>query len=106
MPQSWTRRLPQVMMRRGGQCEGSSASDDAIIERPAHEVCGMAKRAKIGIARGPFLPLSCLALAACLHPGAASAEIVKNPIAVFAALDKVTGRISHLEVPINNTRSR
>ncbi|MET0381265.1 MAG: DUF2155 domain-containing protein [Methyloceanibacter sp.] len=29
--------------------------------------------------------------------------MVKNPIAVFAALDKVTGRISHLEVPINNT---
>jgi hypothetical protein len=93
------------MMRRGGQGEGSAASDDAIIERPVHEVCGMAERAKIGSARGarPFLALSCLALAACLHPGAASAEIVKNPIAVFAALDKVTGRISHLEVPINNT---
>ena len=92
-------------MRRGGQDEGSAASDDAIIERPVHEVCGMAERAKIGGARGgrPFLPLSCLALVACLHPGAASAEIVKNPIAVFAALDKVTGRISHLEVPIDNT---
>jgi hypothetical protein len=67
----------------------------------------MAERAKIGSARGPrpWLPLSCLALAlaACLHPGAASAEIIRNPIAVFAALDKVTGRISHLEVPINNT---
>ena len=92
-------------MRRGRQDEGSAASDDAIIERPVHEVCGMAERAKIGSARGPrpFFSLSCLALAACLHPGAASAEIVKNPIAVFAALDKVTGRISHLEVPINNT---
>ena len=29
--------------------------------------------------------------------------LVKNPIAVFAALDKVTGRISHLEIPINKT---
>jgi hypothetical protein len=91
------------MMRRGGLGEGSAASDDAIIERPVHEVCGMAERAKIGSARGARPFLSCLALAACLHPGAASAEIVKNPIAVFAALDKVTGRISHLEVPINNT---
>ena len=65
----------------------------------------MAKRAKIGSARGPCLPLSCLALAfaACLAPRAASAEAIRNPIAVFAALDKVTGRISHLEVPINNT---
>src|SRR5262245_40117564 len=100
MPQSWTRPLPQVMMRRGGL-----RRDQAIAERPVHEVCGMAERAKIGSACGPrpFLALSCLALAACLHPNAASAEIVKNPIAVFAALDKVTGRISHLGVPINNT---
>jgi hypothetical protein len=33
----------------------------------------------------------------------ASAEKVQNPIAIFAALDKVTGRISHLEIPINET---
>src|SRR5262245_29174739 len=67
----------------------------------------MAERAKIGSRRGPrpWLPVSflALALADCLHPDVASAEIVRNPIAVFAALDKVTGRISHLEVPINNT---
>jgi hypothetical protein len=31
------------------------------------------------------------------------AETIKNQIAVFAALDKVTGRISHLEIPINKT---
>ena len=31
----------------------------------------------------------------------ARAEKVQNPIAIFAALDKVTGRISHLEIPIN-----
>jgi hypothetical protein len=97
------------MMTTAGPGGGSDARglrpDEAIVERPVHEVCGMAERAKIGSARGPRLALSCLALglAACLHPGAASAEVVRNPIAVFAALDKVTGRISHLEVPINNT---
>lgn len=31
------------------------------------------------------------------------AEVIKNEIAVFAALDKVTGRISHLEVPMDQT---
>ena len=38
-----------------------------------------------------------------LATGLAHADIIKNPIAVFAALDKVTGRISHLEIPINKT---
>src|SRR5680860_1112862 len=38
-----------------------------------------------------------------LQAGAVQAETVKNPIAIFAALDKVTGRISHLEVPIDQT---
>jgi hypothetical protein len=33
----------------------------------------------------------------------AYADKIQNPIAVFAALDKVTGRISHLEIPINKT---
>ncbi len=33
----------------------------------------------------------------------ARADAIKNPIAVFAALDKVTVRISHLEIPINQT---
>ncbi len=44
-----------------------------------------------------------LVLAAGFASSPAYADIVKNPIAVFAALDKVTGRISHLEVPINKT---
>ncbi|HKQ55699.1 MAG TPA: DUF2155 domain-containing protein, partial [Methyloceanibacter sp.] len=93
------------MMARGALGEGSAASDGAIVERPVQKVCGMAERGKIGNRRGlrRVLALSCLALAALFQPGTASAEIVKNPIAVFAALDKVTGRISHLEVPINNT---
>jgi hypothetical protein len=33
----------------------------------------------------------------------AVAAPMKNEIAVFAALDKVTGRIKHLEIPINQT---
>jgi hypothetical protein len=45
----------------------------------------------------------CLTMAPVLASNPASAETIKNPIAVFAALDKVTGRISHLEIPINQT---
>ena len=33
----------------------------------------------------------------------AQAQKIENPIAVFAALDKVTARISHLEIPIGDT---
>lgn len=33
----------------------------------------------------------------------AAAETIKNEVAVFAALDKVTARISKLEVPLNQT---
>ncbi|ODA68842.1 hypothetical protein A7A08_00676 [Methyloligella halotolerans] len=44
------------------------------------------------------------ALAMLLVSGAAArADVIENKIAVFAALDKVTGRISHLEIPINDT---
>jgi hypothetical protein len=45
-------------------------------------------------------------LAACalgLPAGAVLAEPIKNEMAVFAALDKVTGRIQHLEIPIDQT---
>jgi hypothetical protein len=42
-------------------------------------------------------------IAVCL-PQAAHAQI-KNQIAVFAALDKVTAQISPLEIPINKTAS-
>jgi hypothetical protein len=44
-----------------------------------------------------------LAMLGTLHPSPVFAETIKNSIAVFAALDKVTGRISHLEIPINQT---
>jgi hypothetical protein len=67
----------------------------------------MAERAGIRSARRPdarlLLTLLAFIFAAAFVPGEASAEVIRNPIAVFAALDKVTGRISHLEVPINNT---
>lgn len=48
-----------------------------------------------------LLPLA--ALAACLGAGAASADRIENGVAVFAALDKVTARISKLEVPLGQT---
>jgi hypothetical protein len=47
--------------------------------------------------------LAVAGLFAALPAGLVEAETIKNPIAVFAALDKVTGRISHLEVPIDQT---
>ena len=40
---------------------------------------------------------------AALLPAAARAERIENAVAVFAALDKVTARISKLEVPLNQT---
>ncbi|MFN3868035.1 MAG: DUF2155 domain-containing protein [Hyphomicrobiaceae bacterium] len=42
------------------------------------------------------------ALVAVSH-GHAAAEVIQNEVAVFAALDKVTARISKLEVPLNQT---
>jgi hypothetical protein len=55
------------------------------------------------VAGAIYLAGAGLMLAFGLAADSAQAEIVKNPIAVFAALDKVTGRISHLEIPINKT---
>jgi len=46
----------------------------------------------------------CAALA-MLWPSAAQADKVKNQIAVFAALDKVTARISPVEIPIDESKS-
>jgi hypothetical protein len=57
---------------------------------------------RIGL--GLLLALFSVSLAAAPLPAASAADTkIKNPIAVFAALDKVTGRISHLEIPINKT---
>jgi hypothetical protein len=49
------------------------------------------------------LPLVLMAGMSAFGATPASAEKIQNPIAIFAALDKVTGRISHLEIPINQT---
>ena len=76
------------------------------VERPVHEVCGMMQRsnARAGYSAGViFLVLAAFGLASGLWSRLVHAEVVNNPIAVFAALDKVTGRISHLEIPINTT---
>ncbi|MGH6833292.1 MAG: DUF2155 domain-containing protein, partial [Methyloceanibacter sp.] len=77
-----------------------------VVERPVHEVCGIMQRSNVraGYSVGAsFLFLATFGLASGLWSSFVHAEVVKNPIAIFAALDKVTGRISHLEIPINNT---
>jgi hypothetical protein len=38
-------------------------------------------------------------------PAPSSAQRIENAVAVFAALDKVTAKISKLEVPLNETKS-
>jgi hypothetical protein len=42
---------------------------------------------------------------AALSSAPAHAQRIENSVAVFAALDKVTAKISKLEVPLNETRS-
>jgi hypothetical protein len=46
------------------------------------------------------IALSCLVLVALL-PATVQAQKIKNQIAVFAALDKVTAEISPLEIPVD-----
>jgi hypothetical protein len=77
----------------------------ATVDKPVHKVCGMMQRSDIqprGLSAASLV-LAVFALVLALSSGQAKAEIIKNPIAVFAALDKVTGRISHLEIPLNQT---
>ena len=78
----------------------------AKVGRPVHKVCGMIERNTLracGLAGAMVLFVAAFTLAFGLEVDLASAETLKNPIAVFAALDKVTGRISHLEIPMNKT---
>jgi hypothetical protein len=37
-------------------------------------------------------------------PGPARAQAIQNPLAVFAGLDKITGRITTFEIPVNEVR--
>jgi hypothetical protein len=48
--------------------------------------------------------LGALMLAPVL-PTASPAQRIENAVAIFAALDKVTAKISRLEVPLNETKS-
>jgi hypothetical protein len=76
----------------------------AKVGRPVHKVCGIIDRNTLracGLAGA--ISLFIAAFASGLAVDLAYAETIKNPIAVFAALDKVTGRISHLEIPMNKT---
>ena len=73
----------------------------AIVKGPIQKVCGMMQRSDVSA--GCRVGAMVLVMAALTTPGLAQTDTVKNPIAVFAALDKVTGRISHLEIPINKT---
>jgi len=75
-------------------------------------VCGMMRGGRISMKRLGFsggvrataVVFGAIVFGAlALQAGAAQADTIKNPIAIFAALDKVTGRISHLEVPIDQT---
>lgn len=52
----------------------------------------------------PFYGLSALILGMVGSVHQASADRIENQIAVFAALDKVTARISKIEVPLGETR--
>lgn len=110
MPNSWTRRflLGHDRERRGQvfrpvRALGGNARDS---ERPVHKVCGMRQISQLPAchplgASLLFVATLVLALSPAARP--ARAEVIKNEIAIFAALDKVTGRISHLEIPINQT---
>jgi hypothetical protein len=53
---------------------------------------------------GQFAWIACVSAAACLiSAGESHAEKIENQVAVFSALDKVTARISKIEVPLNQT---
>jgi hypothetical protein len=79
------------------------------IGRGGNEVCGVMRHRTSSTDwrayRPAFGAVAAIALvsAIALAGGQAKAEVINNPIAVFAALDKVTGRISHLEIPIDKT---
>src|SRR5262245_51469389 len=66
-----------------------------------------ASRNGMGRERTKWTAVRTVGAAACLFATAAapaSAQRIENQLAVFAAPDKVTARISKLEVPLNQTR--
>ena len=63
------------------------------------------KRRFVKLAGLPLLAGLCVLLPALMLPAPSSAQRIENAVAVFAALDKVTAKISKLEVPLNETKS-
>ena len=59
----------------------------------------------LGLAGLPCLAGLCALLVALALPVPSFAQRIENVVAVFAALDKVTAKISKLEVPLNETKS-
>jgi hypothetical protein len=52
------------------------------------------------------IPAALLAgVIASLNPSPADADRIENQVAVFSALDKVTARISKIEIPLNETKT-
>ncbi len=58
----------------------------------------------ISVSAQSFLAIGSVMIGLLGHSGAANAEKIENDIAVFAALDKVTARISTIEVRLNETQ--
>jgi hypothetical protein len=56
-----------------------------------------------GWSAGGLAAVATLVLLAFVPP--AAAQRIENSVAIFAALDKVTAKISRLEVPLNETRT-
>lgn len=79
------------------------ASLVAILGAEASEEMGIygSNRGQRLAGRAALAALAAVAFA--LPAGTAAAEPIENATAVFAALDKVTGRIQHLEIPIDQT---
>ncbi len=71
-----------------------------LLDR-AHAISGRAFPALAR--RGPALACAALAAAGLMAPGAARADKISHPIAIFDGLDKITGRIISFEVGINET---
>ena len=62
--------------------------------KPWHTGRPASLRGAAGVAAGAL---------ACLCASPAAAQRIENSVAIFAALDKVTAKISRLEVPLNQT---
>src|SRR5262249_61473119 len=89
MPDSWQRPWPT---------RGAGARTRDLVQR----MLGMMQRPEAACAR-PVLLFGLVAATARLGVSDARAETIQNQIAVFSALVKATARISHPEIPINQT---